>query len=186
MDQVQQPVNCYRAPSFSIVRNTMWATDILVEEGFLFDSSMFPVRHDLYGIPDGERFPHWMKTPTGKMIFEFPPSTLRRWENNWGVAGGGYLRIAPYLFTQWAIRRINETEGQPAMVYFHPWEIDPEQPQVMASRRSMLRHYTNLSTTETKLTQLLHDFRFTTFTSASRQLTRYSSGLHAPPLAASA
>src|SRR5262249_30831446 len=89
MDQVQRPVDCYRAPSFSIVRETMWATDILVEEGFLFDSSIFPVRHDLYGIPGGERFPHWLKTPRGQSMFEFPPSTVRRWDNNWGVAGGG-------------------------------------------------------------------------------------------------
>jgi polysaccharide deacetylase family protein (PEP-CTERM system associated) len=187
MEQVQQPVDCYRAPCFSIVRATMWATDILVEEGFVFDSSIFPVHHDFYGIPGSERFPHWLKTPRGQTMFEFPPSTVRRWDNNWGVAGGGYLRLAPYALTQWAIRRINESEGQPAMVYFHPWEIDPGQPRVAASHRSRLRHYTNLSTTETKLRQLLRDFRFTTLTNVSRQLATYNSGQsHPATLAASA
>jgi polysaccharide deacetylase family protein (PEP-CTERM system associated) len=187
MEQVQQPVACYRAPCFSIVRATMWATDILIEEGFLFDSSIFPVRHDFYGIPGGERFPHWLKTPRGQTMFEFPPSTVRGWDNNWAVAGGGYLRLAPYAFTQWAIRRINESEGQPAMVYFHPWEIDPEQPRVAASHRSRFRHYTNLSTTETKLRHLLRDFRFTTLTNVSRQLASFNSGQsHSVTLAASA
>jgi polysaccharide deacetylase family protein (PEP-CTERM system associated) len=186
MDQVQTSVSCYRAPSFSIVRETMWAMDVLAEEGFSLDSSMFPVRHDLYGIANGERFPHWIKTSGGQMIFEFPPSTLRRWNNNWGVGGGGYLRFTPYPITQWAIRSINQVEKQPAMVYFHPWEIDPEQPQIAASRRSTLRHYTNLSTTEMKIKQLLRDFRFTTVTGACHQLGSYASKGRPGALVASA
>jgi polysaccharide deacetylase family protein (PEP-CTERM system associated) len=185
-DQAQQLVNCYRAPSFSIVRQTMWAIDVLAEEGFLFDSSMFPVRHDLYGIPDGQRFPHWIRTSAGRTLFEFPPSTVRRLNNNWGVAGGGYLRFAPYSLTQRAIQRINVTERQPAMVYFHPWELDPEQPHLTASWKSVLRHYTNLSTTEAKIRQLLCDFRFTTVTNACQQHTNYNLGSRRGTLAASA
>ena len=87
-DQAQQPIRCYRAPSFSIVRNTLWAFDVLAEEGFDLDSSVFPVRHDLYGIPDSSRFPHWRTTGNGSTVFEFPPSTVRRYRNNWGVGGG--------------------------------------------------------------------------------------------------
>jgi len=157
MDQIQKPVCCYRAPSFSITKSTLWALDILAEEGFTIDSSIFPVRHDLYGIPDAERFPHWRNT-----ILEFPPTTIRRARNNFGVAGGGYLRLLPYAITRWAIREINEVERQPAMVYFHPWELDPEQPRIPAPLRSRLRHYTNLGGMQNKIERLLSDFRFST------------------------
>jgi polysaccharide deacetylase family protein (PEP-CTERM system associated) len=156
-DQVQVPVFCYRAPSFSITKATLWALDVLAEEGFKIDSSIFPVRHDFYGIPDAERFPHWRNS-----IFEFPLTTIRMANNNIGVAGGGYLRLFPYRFTRWAIRTINETEGQPAMVYFHPWELDPDQPRIPASMRSRLRHYTNLKGMQNKIECLLKDFRFST------------------------
>ena len=161
-DQVQQPIRSYRAPSFSIVRNTLWALDVLAEEGYELDSSIFPVRHDLYGIPDADRFASWQKSPEGHRIFEFPPSTIRTAKNNWGVAGGGYLRLVPYGATQWAIRHLNQVEQQPAMVYFHPWEIDPDQPVVEAGLRSTLRHYTNLKTMAAKIERLLQDFQFTT------------------------
>src|SRR5262249_2281968 len=142
-DQVQSPIRSYRAPSFSIVRQTQWAFDVLAEEGFLVDSSVFAVRHDLYGMPDAPRFPHWRDTETGKTVFEFPPSTIRCLSNNWGVAGGGYLRLLPYWLTRWALRRINELERQPAVVYFHPWEIDRDQPRIRAGWRSRFRHYHN-------------------------------------------
>jgi polysaccharide deacetylase family protein (PEP-CTERM system associated) len=161
-DQVQRPIRCYRAPSFSIVKNTLWALDILAEEGIWSDSSIFPVRHDLYGVPDGERFPYWETTPSGLRIFEFPPSTLRLWKNNWGIAGGGYLRLLPYYVTERAIRHINSVERQPAMVYFHPWEIDPDQPRVRAGLRSRIRHYTNLSGMAQKIEALVSSFKFTT------------------------
>jgi polysaccharide deacetylase family protein (PEP-CTERM system associated) len=170
VDEVQKPIRCYRAPSFSIVRNTLWAFDVLAEEGFDLDSSVFPVRHDLYGIPDSSRFPHWHTTGNGNTVFEFPPSTVRRYRNNWGVGGGGYLRFAPYRLTRWALRVINEQERQPAMVYFHPWEIDPEQPRIPSRWRSRLRHYTNLETMEGKIARLLRDFRFTTFSEACQEL----------------
>jgi polysaccharide deacetylase family protein (PEP-CTERM system associated) len=166
MHQTQKNVHCYRAPSFSIIRSTLWALDILAEEEFKIDSSIFPVRHDLYGIPDAERFPHWRNE-----IFEFPPTTLRRANNNFGVAGGGYLRLLPYGFSRWAIREINETEGQPAMVYFHPWEIDPEQPRISAPLRSRLRHYTNLKGMQKKIERLLQDFRFSTVSDVCNTLT---------------
>jgi polysaccharide deacetylase family protein (PEP-CTERM system associated) len=172
-DQIQRPIHCYRAPSFSVVRSTMWALDVLAEEGYVFDSSIFPVRHDLYGIPDADRFPHWQLSPRGRRLFEFPPSTIRSARNNWGVAGGGYLRLVPYGPTHWAIRHINEVERQPAMVYFHPWEIDPEQPVVQAGLRSTLRHYTNLKTMARKIERLLKDFQFTTLSDACAQHPAY-------------
>src|SRR5262249_18775407 len=157
-DQVGEPIRCFRAPSFSIVQETLWAFDILCEEGYLFDSSIFPVKHDLYGIPQAKRFPHWRTTLQGCGIFEFPPSTLS-WRNfNVGTGGGGYVRWVPYGVTHLALRRINEIDGQPAMVYFHPWEIDPDQPGLRAGLRSTLRHYTNLSTMEGKIERLLQNF----------------------------
>jgi polysaccharide deacetylase family protein (PEP-CTERM system associated) len=165
MDQVQKPIMCYRAPSFSITRSTIWALDILAEEGFEIDSSIFPVRHDLYGIPDAERFPHMRNG-----IIEFPPSTIRRAKNNFGVAGGGYLRLLPYKITRWAIREINDNEKQPAMIYFHPWELDPEQPRITASIRSRMRHYINLRGTQRKIELLLTDFRFSTVSAVCKEL----------------
>ena len=173
-DQVQQPVVCYRAPSFSVVRSTMWALDILADEGFRFDSSIFPVRHDLYGVPDGKRFPYWQVSPAGHHLFEFPPSTIRTANNNLGIAGGGYLRLSPYGPTRWAIRHVNDVEGQPVMVYFHPWEIDPDQPFVRAGFRSTFRHYTNLATMAGKIERLLQDFQFTTLSKACAQHPAYS------------
>ena len=171
------PVTGYRAPSFSIVRKTLWAFDILAEEGFRIDSSVFPVHHDFYGIPDAPRGPYWHKTPGGNAIFEFPPSTVRVLKSNIGIAGGGYLRFAPYLLTQRVVRHINVKEKRPAMVYFHPWELDPDQPRIRAPLRSRLRHYTNLSHTEQKLARLLQDFRFTTLSNVCEQLAVYRAGL---------
>ncbi len=168
-DQGQKPVLCYRAPSFSIARDTLWALDILVEVGIRIDSSIFPVHHDLYGMPESSRFPHWRNH-----ILEFPPSTMRKLNHNIGAAGGGYLRLLPYAVTRWAIREINNVERQPAMVYFHPWEIDPDQPQIDAPLKSRLRHYTNLSGMRKKLEHLLADFRFGTVTEVVQRLPLYS------------
>jgi polysaccharide deacetylase family protein (PEP-CTERM system associated) len=173
MDQLQKPVDCYRAPSFSVVNETLWAMDILAEEGFRIDSSVFPVRHDLYGIPNAQRTPHWRNTPQGNSIFEFPPSTIRRMRNNVGVGGGGYLRFAPYGLTRWALRQINNVERQPAMVYFHPWELDPKQPRINAPLRSRVRHYTNLAGMRAKIEHLLTDFRFSTISEVCSQLPAY-------------
>jgi polysaccharide deacetylase family protein (PEP-CTERM system associated) len=172
-DQVQRPVIAYRAPSFSIVAGTLWGLDILVEEGFRIDSSIFPVRHDLYGIPGAERFPHWRRTASGGTVFEFPPSTVHFLGNDLGVGGGGYLRLLPYAWTRRGLTQINEKEKQPAMVYFHPWEIDPGQPRYRAPMRSRFRHYTNLSRMEGKIRRLMRDFRFDTVSSVCAGLDVY-------------
>jgi len=170
-----QEVHTYRAPSFSIVHETLWALDILAEEGFTIDSSVFPARHDIYGIADAPRFPYWNRTPQGNVLFEFPPSTVCFGKNNFGIAGGGYLRLIPYVLTRKVLRHINESEKQSAMVYFHPWEFDPEQPRIRASFRSRLRHYTSLSTMKNKVERLLRDFRFATMTEVCSKLEVYHS-----------
>src|SRR5262245_53423882 len=180
-DQIQRPIRCYRAPSFSIVPSTIWALEVLAEEAISFDSSIFPVRHELYGFPDAERFPSWYISKRGHRIFEFPPSTIRWANHNIGVAGGGYLRLIPYGVTHWGIRHINEVLQEPAMVYFHPWEIDPAQPRIRSNRRSTLRHYTNLSRMEGKIERLLRDFRFG---SLSEVATRHKAYLAATLVAA--
>lgn len=157
-EQLNTEIKSFRAPSYSITMKTLWALEVLAEFGFDRDSSIFPVYHDHYGIPDAPRFPHYKYLPSGKRMMEFPPSTVAFWGANLPVAGGGYLRLLPYRVTAWAIRRINESEAQPAMVYLHPWELDPEQPRVSAGWRSRFRHYQNLRSTESKLTRLLDDF----------------------------
>jgi polysaccharide deacetylase family protein (PEP-CTERM system associated) len=164
-NNVQKPICCYRAPSFSITKTTLWALDILSEEGIQIDSSIFPVYHDLYGIADSNRFLHWRSN-----ILEFPPSTIRKANNNFGVAGGGYLRLLPYSLTRWAIREVNEVERQPAMVYFHPWELDPDQPRIAAPLRSRLRHYTNLNRMQNKIERLLGDFQFSTVSEVCQKM----------------
>jgi polysaccharide deacetylase family protein (PEP-CTERM system associated) len=155
-------VKSYRAPSFSITSKTMWALGILAEQGFEYDSSIFPVAHDLYGVPNAPRFPYIKVFGSQYAIKEFPPSTLRFFGVNFPVAGGGYLRLLPYSCTALAIRRLNEIERQPAMVYLHPWEIDPEQPRISANWRSTFRHYQNLDSTEQKLSKLLKDVSLST------------------------
>jgi polysaccharide deacetylase family protein (PEP-CTERM system associated) len=152
------PITSFRAPSYSITAKTLWAFEVLGEEGFEYDSSIFPVVHDNYGIPDAPRFPYVKRLQCGRQIREFPPSTLRLLGSNIPVAGGGYLRLFPYKITAWAIRHLNQVERQPAMVYLHPWEIDPDQPRIAASWLSRFRHYNNLDSTETKCLKLLDDF----------------------------
>jgi polysaccharide deacetylase family protein (PEP-CTERM system associated) len=171
MDEIQMPIQSYRAPSFSIVHQTLWALDLLAEEGFRIDSSIFPIKHDLYGLPGSPRFPHWEKS-----IFEFPPSTIKYAKICMGVGGGGYLRHFPYRVTRWAISRINADELQPAMVYFHPWELDPDQPRIPAPLLSKLRHYSNLESMKEKVISLLKDFQFSTVSEVCRQLQVYSEG----------
>ena len=151
-------VSSFRAPSYSITARTLWALEILGEEGFEYDSSIYPIVHDRYGIPGAPRFPHLKSLRCGRQIKEFPPSTLRILGSNIPVAGGGYLRLLPYKITAWAIHYLNHSEKQPAMVYLHPWEIDPDQPRISASWRSRFRHYQNLDSTETKCLKLLDDF----------------------------
>lgn len=154
----------YRAPSYSVTRQSLWALEILVECGFRYDSSIMPIVHDRYGIPGFGRFPQIMRTPSGP-IFEIPVATI---ELTRGaiipVGGGGYLRLLPYRYTAAGIRRINAAEQQPACVYFHPWEIDPDQPRLANGLVSRLRTYTGLGSMEKKLDGLLTEFRFSTMT----------------------
>ena len=152
-------VTGYRAPSYSITQQSLWGLDILVDEGFQYDSSIFPIRHDRYGIPKSPRFPHWIRANGGSLV-ECPLSTVRIGGMTVPVGGGGYLRFYPFAFTKWAVRQINEKEKQPVIVYTHPWEIDPEQPIIPSSRLTTWRHRINLDKTEGRLKHLLNDFRF--------------------------
>jgi polysaccharide deacetylase family protein (PEP-CTERM system associated) len=152
----------YRAPTFSVVRDTLWSLEILADAGFRYDSSIFPIVHDRYGIPDSPRFLHRRATGAGGTIWEFPPSTIGRRGWRLPVAGGGYFRLLPYAATRRALRHLNEVEGQPAMVYLHPWELDPGQPRLPIGRLAQLRHSLNTSRTEGKLRRLLSEFRFQT------------------------
>lgn len=161
-DIVGSTVLGYRAASYSIVRESLWALDILEELGFLYDSSIFPVRHDRYGIPNAERAPHRMTTPGGKSIVEWPLATASIFGCRLPVAGGGYFRLLPYWVSHWGLSSINQREQRPFIFYLHPWEIDPEQPRVSAGWLSRFRHYTNLAKCERRLRRLLADFRFGT------------------------
>ena len=162
-DITGKKVKGYRAPTFSINNTSLWALDIIHEQGHLYDSSIFPIKHDRYGIPDANRFPHIINLNGSGTIKEFPPSTLRILGFNIPIGGGGYLRLLPVQFLTWGIRRINVFEKQPAIIYLHPWEFDPEQPKIPAKLSSRLRHYINLDTTEKKLRHLMHNFSFTTY-----------------------
>lgn len=150
----------YRAPTFSVVRETLWSLEVVAEAGFRYDSSIFPIVHDRYGMPDAPRFPHRRPAGEGSSIAEFPLSTVRRLNWRFPVAGGGYFRLLPYALTAWALRDLNRKEGQPAVVYLHPWEIDAGQPRLPVDRLTQLRHSVNTHTTESKLRRLVRDFAF--------------------------
>lgn len=152
----------YRAASYSITRKSLWALDILVELGFLYDSSIFPVHHDRYGIPNAIRVPHHLSTPKAFTIVEWPLSTARVLGFKLPVAGGGYFRLLPYWLSKWGLASINRSEEKPFIFYLHPWELDTGQPRVAASKLSQFRHYTNIDKCETRLRSLLHDFQFGT------------------------
>jgi polysaccharide deacetylase family protein (PEP-CTERM system associated) len=158
-DASGQAVAGYRAPSFSITKQSLWALDVLIEEGYRYDASIFPIRHDRYGIPDSPRTPYQVTRASGALT-EVPGSTVRLGSTNLPVAGGGYFRLLPYWWTRWGIARLNGVEGQPAVFYLHPWEIDPDQPRIPAGVVSRFRHYRNLDKTEARLRRLLGDFRF--------------------------
>lgn len=161
-DICQRPILGYRAATYSITRNSMWALDILCEEGFKYDSSIFPMRHDHYGVPGAEPLPHLLTTPAGAKIVEFPISVLRRFGLTIPIAGGGYFRLFPYRFTQWALAELNAA-GQAFVFYIHPWEVDPGQPRIENARASSrFRHYQNLARCPDRLRRLLGRFEFTT------------------------
>lgn len=162
-DACGQEVAGHRAASFSIGRGNLWALDVIAECGFTYDSSLFPVVHDRYGIPGGPRGLHRVRTPSGATLVELPPSTVRIGGAVLPVAGGGYLRIYPEWVNRWAIRRLNDVERMPAVVYLHPWEVDPGQPRVDALPFSTrLRHYTGLSKLRGRLERLAREFAFGT------------------------
>ncbi len=160
-DQAQVAIRGYRAATWSITQQSLWALDILAELGFSYDSSIFPTHHDLYGIPGAPRGPHRLGLSGGGSLLEFPPSTVKFGPLNLPVAGGGYFRLAPLAVTRWAIRRVNR-EGLPFMFYLHPWEIDPQQPRFRVGLKSRLRHYTNIAGCERKLIALLDEFEMGT------------------------
>jgi polysaccharide deacetylase family protein (PEP-CTERM system associated) len=154
------PIVGYRAPSYSIVRDSMWAIDVLIEEGYAYDSSIYPIHHDRYGIPGWNPSVHQIERSAGR-IWELPGSTVRIARTNFPIGGGGYFRILPYCWTRHGIKRLN-AKRQPAIFYLHPWEIDPGQPRIPAGWLTTFRHYRNLSCTETRLRRLLREFSFGT------------------------
>jgi polysaccharide deacetylase family protein (PEP-CTERM system associated) len=158
----------YRAPSYSITPRSLWALDILIEEGFTYDASIFPIHHDRYGIPVSARHPYRLKREAGELI-EVPGSTVQWGPINMPVAGGGYFRLFPYEWTAWGIRRINQREGRAAVFYLHPWEIDPDQPRLPAGLLTRIRHYRNLDATEARLRRLISDFAFGPLRTVLRQ-----------------
>lgn len=156
------PVVAYRAPSFSITRRNLWALDILIEEGFRFDSSIYPTYHDRYGIAGAPPQPHRIARQAGS-LWEFPMAIYRRFGYPLPIGGGGYFRLYPYALTRHGLRAIN-AEGRPFVVYVHPWELDPGQPRLKAGRLTSFRHYNNLGRTEGRLRRLLRDFTLGTLT----------------------
>lgn len=151
----------YRAASFSIGRENLWALDILAEEGHQYSSSIYPVKHDLYGMPEAPRLVY---QPIKDSDFkEIPVSTLKLFNKNYPCGGGGFFRLYPYRISEWALKRINRVEQQSAVFYFHPWEIDPEQPkQESLAYKTRFRHYLNLHKMENRVKALLQDFQWDT------------------------
>jgi polysaccharide deacetylase family protein (PEP-CTERM system associated) len=150
-------VKGYRAPSFSVGPGNQWAFECIADAGYLYSSSIYPIRHDHYGAPGAQRFAHEVM----KGLLEVPIATVRVLRSNWPAGGGGYFRLLPYRVSRWSIGRVNGIDGQPAMFYFHPWELDAEQPRVKGpGAQARFRHYVNLKRMEPKLRRLLADFRW--------------------------
>jgi polysaccharide deacetylase family protein (PEP-CTERM system associated) len=161
-DVIGKPVTGYRAASFSITRDSLWALDVLIDAGFEYDSSVFPIRHDRYGIPGASPEPGRIMAPSKRTLVEFPMSAAKFFGVQVPVSGGGYFRILPYWVTRAGLKQINEKAGRPFTFYLHPWEVDPEQPRVKVGAFSRFRHYTNLHRCEARLRRVLGDFRFGT------------------------
>ncbi|WP_334186739.1 XrtA system polysaccharide deacetylase [Noviherbaspirillum sp.] len=154
-----QQVQGYRAPSFSIGSRNLWALDVLLKAGYRYSSSIYPINHDHYGMPDAPRFAFY---PNGKDgLLELPITTVRLMQKNLPAGGGGYFRFFPYAMSRWLMQQVNERDGQSAIFYFHPWELDPEQPrQKNVGFKTRFRHYINLDRTETRLKALTRDFQW--------------------------
>ena len=175
-------VDGFRAPSYSVTPRSLWALDVLIEEGYHYDASIFPVRHDRYGIPVSPREPFAIHREGGSLT-EVPGSTVRVGALNFPIAGGGYFRILPYAWTRWGIDRLNTVEQRPAVFYIHPWEIDPDQPRLATGWLGRFRHYRNLDKTEGRLRALLSEFRFGTVASLLRSRARATTAPEIGPLA---
>ena len=184
-----RPVRGYRAPSFSIVEPSLWALDVLIEEGYAYDASIFPIRHDRYGIPHAPRYTHVIdrnrrkaerrkeerggtprrvNTPGTRSIIEVPASTVRIGSRNLPIAGGGYFRLLPYAWTRWGMTRANRA-GEAVVFYIHPWEVDPGQPRLPVGRLTTWRHYSGIDKTLDRLERLFNDFAFDTVASTLMQ-----------------
>lgn len=155
-DLAGQEVKGYRAPSFSIGAKNLWAFDCLERAGYRYSSSIYPIRHDHYGMPEAPRHAHVIGG-----LLEIPATTLRFLNRNWPASGGGYFRLMPYGLSRWMLRRVNHSDRLPAVFYFHPWEIDSEQPRIPGiSAKTRFRHYVNIHHMEARLHRLLGDFRW--------------------------
>lgn len=168
-DITGESITGYRAASYSITAQSKWALDILFDEGFKWDSSIFPVHHDRYGMPGTPHKPYTVEAPSGGTLREFPLSTCPVGKYRMPIAGGGYFRLYPYMLSRWGLGRINQA-GQPFIFYLHPWEVDPGQPRLKVSALSRFRHYNNLAVCYDRLSQLMDDFRFGTVTDVMDKL----------------
>jgi polysaccharide deacetylase family protein (PEP-CTERM system associated) len=167
-DLIGEAVLGYRAASFSVTRDSLWALDTLIDAGFLYDSSIFPIRHDRYGLPGAAPEPNRLSAPSGRTLIEFPMSAARFLGVQVPVSGGGYFRLLPFWVTRAGLKQINERRGLPFTFYLHPWELDPGQPRFKVSALSRFRHYTNLARCEDRLRRLLGEFEFTSMREALR------------------
>lgn len=167
-DLIGEAVLGYRAASFSVTRDSLWALDTLIDAGFLYDSSIFPIRHDRYGLPGAAPEPNRLSAPSGRTLVEFPMSAARFLGVQVPVSGGGYFRLLPFWVTKAGLKQINERRGLPFTFYLHPWELDPGQPRFKVSALSRFRHYTNLARCEGRLRRLLGEFEFTSMREALR------------------
>jgi polysaccharide deacetylase family protein (PEP-CTERM system associated) len=170
-------VRGYRAPSYSITARSLWALDVLIEEGYAYDASIFPIYHDRYGLPSAPRHIHTITRSAGT-LWEVPGSTTRVSGMNLPIAGGGYFRLLPYGWTRLGIARVNRLERQPVVFYIHPWELDPDQPRLPVSPLTRLRHYRNLTETVPRLERLLREFRFDSIGAILDGISRGTDGTH--------
>ena len=187
-DTIGAPVTGYRAASFSITKQSLWALDALIDLGFEYDSSVFPIRHDRYGIPGASRDIGPIQAPSGRTIVEFPMSAASFGGVRVPVSGGGYFRLLPYAVTRAGLKQINERAGQPFTFYLHPWEVDPEQPRLKVKAFSRFRHYNNLHKCEGRLRRLLGEFQFSTMRDVLESrgmLKTHASAIAKPAVAAS-
>ncbi len=175
-DIIQQPVRGYRAASYSITAQSKWALDTLIEAGFVYDSSIFPIKHDRYGMPGAPDYPHRLVREESGSIIEFPLSSLSLGAYRLPVAGGGYFRLYPYFLSRFFLNCVLKQTKRPFIFYLHPWEIDPGQPRIEASRLSKFRHYNNLESCEDRLRKLLKDFEFTTVDDVLHTMSMFEEG----------